>query len=194
MWQFGVTSLKEFPCFIMEWPPQDSEWGWRENPCRPSCFCLVSSILVRVCLYIFLSFKVNSSKFKHAKRIKKEKGRWGGGRSTPRRSERKRKRVSFGEEFLEQWSPPRGSAATASGLSEDPLDPTENEPGTSEQTITWPSEPRYYSQELPPNHRKRLPFIHKRLDLNHKRSSSALYLMYFVYARNELVSFVSGNL
>ena len=112
----------------------------------------------------------------------------------PRRSERKRKRVSFGEEFVEQWSPPRGSAATASGLSEDPLDPTENEPGTSEQTITWPSEPRYYSQELPPNHRKCLHFIHKRLDLDHQRSSSALYLMYLVYARNELVSFVSGNL
>ena len=95
----------------------------------------------------------------------------------PRRSERKRKRVSFGEEFVEQWSPPRGSAVTASGLSEDPLDPTEDEPGTSEQTITWPSEPRYYSQELPPNHRKRLHFIRKRLSLDPQRSSSALFLM-----------------
>ena len=128
---------------------------------------------------------------KGSKRKREDEGE---GDQPPRRSERKRKRVSFGEEFAEQWSPPRGSAATASGLSEDPLDPTENEPGTSEQTITWPSEPWYYSQELPPNHRKRLPFIHKRLDLNHQHSSSALYLMYLVYARNELVSFVSGNL
>ena len=87
---------------------------------------------------------------KGSKRKREDEGE---GDQPPRRSERQRKRVSFGEEFLEQWSPPRGVASTSTAP--DPVDPNE-EPLSPEDTVTWPSSLEYYGKELPHNHRKRL--------------------------------------
>ena len=83
---------------------------------------------------------------KGSKRKREDEGE---GDPPPRRSERQRKRVSFGEEFVEQWSPPRGVASTSTAP-----DPVSEEPLFSEDTVTWPSSPEYYGKELPHNHRK----------------------------------------
>ena len=90
----------------------------------------------------------------------------------PRQSGRQRKKRSFGIEFEEEWSPPRGTKNPT------PQQPkaTENKPGPSfapdpppqedltpevEDTVTWPSSERYWKQLLPSNHRKHLYFIRK---------------------------------
>ena len=83
---------------------------------------------------------------KGSKRKREDEGE---GDPPPRRSERQRKRVSFGEEFVEQWSPPRGVPSTSTAP-----DPVSEEPLSSEDTVTWPSSPEYYGKELPHNHRK----------------------------------------
>ena len=83
---------------------------------------------------------------KGSKRKREDEGE---GDPPPRRSERQRKRVSFGEEFLEQWSPPRGVPSTSTAS-----DPVSEEPLSSEDTVTWPSSPEYYGKELLHNHRK----------------------------------------
>ena len=85
---------------------------------------------------------------KGSKRKREDEGE---GYQPPRRSERQRKRVSFGEEFLEQWSPPRCVASTSSAP-----DPVSEEPLSPKDTVTWPSSPEYYGKELPHNHHKRL--------------------------------------
>ena len=89
---------------------------------------------------------------KGSKRKREDEGE---GDPPPRRSERQRKRVSFGEEFIEQWSPPRGVASTSSAPDPDPFDPNK-EPLSPEDTVTWPSSPEYYGKELPRNHCKHL--------------------------------------
>ena len=83
----------------------------------------------------------------------------------PRRSERQRKRTSYGEDFVEVWSPPRGGngaggpqPSTSSGGAV-----PENEPEPHANSVTWPSNPKYYAKELPTNHRKRSYFSLKRL-------------------------------
>ena len=93
----------------------------------------------------------------------------------PRQSGRQRKKKSFGVEFEEEWSPPRGTKNPT------PQQPkaTENKPGPSsasdpppqedptpkvEDTVTWPSSEEYWKQLLPSNHRKCLYFIRKGLE------------------------------
>ena len=83
----------------------------------------------------------------------------------PRRSERQRKRTSYGEDFVEVWSPPRGGngaggpqPSTSSGGAV-----PENEPEPPESSVTWPSELEYYGRELPIHHRKRPYFFCKHL-------------------------------
>ena len=49
----------------------------------------------------------------------------------PRRSERQRKRTSYGEDFVEVWSPPRGGNGAGGpqpSTSSGGADPPENEP------------------------------------------------------------------
>ena len=90
----------------------------------------------------------------------------------PRQSGRQRKKRSFGEEFEESWSPPRGTEKPTPQLpkatqhkpgpstsAEDP-DPHS---GPSHETVTWPSNEKYWKQLLPHNHRKHLHFSRKRL-------------------------------
>ena len=74
----------------------------------------------------------------------------------PRRSSRQRKRVSFGEDFLEVWSPPKGNPDPTPGPSTSTT--TTEDPEPMGQTVTWPSDPEHWAAELPPNHRKRLAF------------------------------------
>ena len=93
----------------------------------------------------------------------------------PRQSGRQRKKRSFGIEFEEEWSPPRGTKNPT------PQQPkaTENKPGPSsasdpppqedptpetEDTVTWPSNEEYWKQLLPSNHRKCLYYIRKGLE------------------------------
>ena len=88
----------------------------------------------------------------------------------PRISGRQRKKRSFGEDFEENWSPPRGTENPtpqqpkhtkhkpgASTSTEDP----EPEPGSSQVTVTWPSNEKYRKQLLPHNYRKCLYFSRK---------------------------------
>ena len=83
----------------------------------------------------------------------------------PRISGRQRKKRSFGEDFEEEWSPPRGTKNPTPQQSK----ATENKPGPSfapnpppdedptpeaENTVTWPSFEKYWKQLLPLNHHK----------------------------------------
>ena len=82
----------------------------------------------------------------------------------------KGRKRSFGEEFEENWSPPRGTENPtpqqpkhtkhkpgASTSTEDP----EPEPRSSQDTETWPSNEKYWKQLLLHNYHKRLYFSHK---------------------------------
>ena len=82
----------------------------------------------------------------------------------PRRSSRQRKRTSYGEDFVEVWSPPKYAGkgpqpSTSAGT-------TSHEPEPLADSVTWPSDPEHYGKELLSNHRKCLYFIRKRLLFN----------------------------
>ena len=86
-----------------------------------------------------------------------------------RRSSRQRKRTSYGEDFVEVWSPPKGNGkdsqpSTSTGI-------TAEEPDPPADSVTWPSDVDHYGKELPSNHRKRLYFFRKRQPINGQRSS-----------------------
>ena len=74
-----------------------------------------------------------------------------------RRSSRQRKRVSFGEDFLETWSPPKGTPDPTPRPSTSTT-MTTDDPEPMGQTVTWPSDPEHWAAVLPPNHRKHLAF------------------------------------
>ena len=93
----------------------------------------------------------------------------------PRQKGRQRKKKSFGIEFEEEWSPPRGTKnpspqqpkATGNkpGPSSAPDPPPQEDPTPeAEDMVTWPSNEKYWKQLLPSNHRKRLYFIRKGLE------------------------------
>ena len=100
------------------------------------------------------------------------------GDAPKRKSGRQRRPKSFGEDFEEQFSPPKGTphptpqqpkaTATKPGPSTDP-DPMGPDPD-AEETVTWPSSPKYWKQLLPRNYRKRLYFFRQRLHFYSKRS------------------------
>ena len=89
---------------------------------------------------------------------------------TPRISGRQRKKRSFGEDFEESWSPPRGTENPTSqqpkhtkhkpgpSTSTEDLDP---QPGSSQGTVTWPSNEKYWKQLLQHNYRKCFYFSRK---------------------------------
>ena len=87
-----------------------------------------------------------------------------------RRSSRQRKRTSYGEDFVEVWSPPKyvGKSPQPSTSS---AGTTSQEPEPPANSVTWPSDVEHYGKELPSNHRKRLYFIHMQWPLNGQRSS-----------------------
>ena len=87
-----------------------------------------------------------------------------GAKVEPRKSTRERKKKSFGEDFEELYSPPKGISNPQPGTSTDP-DP---EPEPPKDSVTWPSEPKYWSQTLPPNHHKHYHFIRNSSYLNHQ--------------------------
>ena len=83
----------------------------------------------------------------------------------PRRSSRQRKRTSYGEDFVEVWSPPKyvGKGPQPSTSS---AGTTSQEPESPADSVTWPSDVEHYRKELPSNHRKRLYFIRMWQPLN----------------------------
>ena len=93
----------------------------------------------------------------------------------PRQSSRRRKQKSFGEEFEEQFSPPKGTSKPtpqqpkATGNKPGPragtfTDPDLDDPDPpAEDTVTFPSNEKYWKQLLPRNYRKRLYFSRQRL-------------------------------
>ena len=89
----------------------------------------------------------------------------------PRKSTRQRKKKSFGEDFEELYSPPKGNgnggkADPQPGPSTDPVP----EPEPAKNVVTWPSEPKYWKQGLPPNHSKRLYLYQNRSEFAQKHS------------------------
>ena len=99
--------------------------------------------------------------------------------SQPRRSQRERKRTSFGEDFVELFSPPKNPASSKgssqSGPSTSSAGGAEPEPELPANTVTWVSSPDKWRQPLPTNHRKRLYFLRKRSHRFSKHLSSALF-------------------
>ena len=100
----------------------------------------------------------------------------------PRQSGRQRKKRSFGTEFEEEWSPPRGTKnptpqqpkATGNkpGPSSAPDPPPDDDPvPEAEDMVTWPSNEKYWKQLLPSNHHKHLYFICKGFERISKHSS-----------------------
>ena len=87
----------------------------------------------------------------------------------PRRSQRKRTRTSFGDEF--EVDEPIGAGGSGIGgpstststPAADPVDPDPEPP--MGKTVTWASSPTKWRQPLPPNHGKRLYFSHQRLQI-----------------------------
>ena len=88
-----------------------------------------------------------------------------------RQSSRQRKKRSYGEEFEESWSPPRGGngdptpqqpahTSAKPGSSTDP-DPTDPDPIDSPDTITYPSDEEHWKKSLLAKHRKCLYFYRK---------------------------------
>ena len=89
-----------------------------------------------------------------------------------RRGSRQRRKKSYGQEFEEDWSPPKGT-----GGKETPQQPkaTEAKPGPSTEqdpdagadpprnTVTYPSNEQHWKKLLPLNHGKRPSFLRKRL-------------------------------
>ena len=87
-----------------------------------------------------------------------------------RQSSRQRKKRSYGEEFEENWSPPRGGnggptpqqpahTSAKPGTSTDPDDPAGPvDPGNM---VTFPSDEEHWKLRLPSNHRKCLYFSRK---------------------------------
>ena len=91
-----------------------------------------------------------------------------------RQSSRQRKKRSYGEEFEESWSPPRGGngdptpqqpahTSAKPGASTDPDDPTDPDPIDPPDTVTYPSDEEHWKKSLPAKHRKHLYFYHKRM-------------------------------
>ena len=98
----------------------------------------------------------------------------------PRISGRQRKKRSFGEDFEEEWSPPRGTKNTTlqqpkatgnkPGPSSTPDPPPDEDPTPeAEDTVTWPSSEKYWKQLLPLNNCKCLYFICKGFERISKR-------------------------
>ena len=88
-----------------------------------------------------------------------------------RKSTRQRKKKSFGEDFQELYSPPKGNGNGGQpdpqpGSSTDPVP----EPEPAENALTWPSELKYWRQGLPPNHHKWLYLFRNRSGFSQKRS------------------------
>ena len=83
----------------------------------------------------------------------------------PRRSQRERKRISFGENFVELFSPPKNPAASKGSSQSGPSTSSAGgagvEPEPPANTVTWASSPNKWRQPLPANHRKRLYFLRK---------------------------------
>ena len=80
-----------------------------------------------------------------------------------------RERTSYGEDFIEVWSPPKGNEkgpqpSTSAGTSSQELEPPSD-------SVTWPSDVEHYGKELPSNHCKHLYFICKWWPFNGQRSS-----------------------
>ena len=91
----------------------------------------------------------------------------------PRKSTRQRKKKSFGEDFQELYSPPKGNG-NGNGGQPDPqtgssTDPVP-EPEPAKNAVTWPSEPKYWKQGLPLNHRKCLYLFRNHSGFSQKRS------------------------
>ena len=88
----------------------------------------------------------------------------------PRRSQRKRTRTSFGDEF--EVDEPIGAGGSGIGgpstststPAADPVDPDPEPP--MGKTVTWASSPMKWRQPLPPNHGKRLYFSRQRLQIH----------------------------
>ena len=105
----------------------------------------------------------------------------------PRQSSRRRKQKSFGEEFEEQFSPPKGSSkptpqqpkatkAKPGPSTEDP-DPNPEDPEPElDETVTWASKEKYWKQLLPRNHRKRLYFSRQHLWYFSKRFIVSIFV------------------
>ena len=76
----------------------------------------------------------------------------------PRRSNRERKRTSFGEDFVELFSPPKNPApskgSSQSGPSTSSAGRADVEPEPPANTVMWESIPGKWKQPLPTNHRK----------------------------------------
>ena len=76
----------------------------------------------------------------------------------PRRSHRERKRTSFGEDFVDLFSPPKNPASSKgpsqSGPSTSSAGGAEVEPEPPANTVTWASSPNKLRQPLPAKHRK----------------------------------------
>ena len=82
----------------------------------------------------------------------------------PRRSQRERKITSFGEDFVELFSPPKNPAASKgssqsgpsskSGPSTSSAGGAGVEPEPPANTVTWASSPNKWRQPLSANHRK----------------------------------------
>ena len=90
----------------------------------------------------------------------------------PRQSGRQRKKRSFGTEFEEEWSPPRGTKnptpqqpkamGNKPGPSSAPYPPPDDDlVPEAEDMVTLPSNEKYWKQLLPLNHHKCLYFICK---------------------------------
>ena len=83
----------------------------------------------------------------------------------PRRSQKERKRTSFGEDFVELVSPPKNPApskgASQSGPSTSSAGGAGAELELPANTVTWASSPNKWRQPLPANHCKPLYFLRK---------------------------------
>ena len=88
----------------------------------------------------------------------------------PRRSSRQRKRTSYGEDFVEVWSPPKGNGK-GTQLSTSAAGTSSQEPELPTDSVTWPSDVEHYRKELPSNHHKCLYFIRKQWPFNGQCSS-----------------------
>ena len=87
-----------------------------------------------------------------------------------RQSSRQRKKRSYGEEFEESWSPPRGGngdptpqqpahTSAKPGASTDPDPDPDTDPT---DTVTYPSDKEHWKKSLPAKHHKCLYFYRKR--------------------------------
>ena len=84
-----------------------------------------------------------------------------------RQSSRQRKKRSYGEEFEESWSPPKGgngdpTPQQPAHTSAKPGPSTDPDPDPTD-TVTYPSDEEHWKKSLPAKHRKRLYFSRKHM-------------------------------